>query len=230
MLYPQGEAAELIATTKELLAEEGRDLGLGLRRLVTGDLRGLFDGPSTVHLNPETPLVCLDLSALYGSPALGLLMACATAWLQAEIRRRASTSQRTILVLDEAWAVLREPSVARWLQASWKLSRSWGVANVAVLHRLSDLLAVGSEGSELRQLAEGLLADSETRICYQQPPGEVAASARLLGLSDAECEVLPQLSRGVGLWKVGGRSSLVRHLVGPRESELIDTDSSMAAR
>lgn len=230
LLYPQGEAAELIATTKELLAEEGRDLGLGLRRLVTGDLRGLFDGPSTVHLNPETPLVCLDLSALYGSPALGLLMACATAWLQAEIRRRASTSQRTILVLDEAWAVLREPSVARWLQASWKLSRSWGVANVAVLHRLSDLLAVGSEGSELRQLAEGLLADSETRICYQQPPGEVAASARLLGLSDAECEVLPQLSRGVGLWKVGGRSSLVRHLVGPRESELIDTDSSMAAR
>jgi hypothetical protein len=29
------------------------------------------------------------------------------------------------------------------------------------------------------------------------------------------------------LWKVGGRSFLVRHLVGPAERDLVDTDAAM---
>jgi type IV secretory pathway VirB4 component len=227
LLVPEATAAAELATSVPELAAEGRDLGLALRRLVVGDLAGMFDGPSTVELDLGAPLVCLDLSALYGSAGLGMLMACAAAWLQAEVRRRALEGRRTLLVFDEAWALLREPAVARWLQASWKLSRAWGVSNVAVLHRLSDLSAVGSEGSELRLLAEGLLADSETRICYQQPPGEVAGSARLLGLTEAEREVLPELPRGVALWKSGSSSTLVRHLLGPAEVALIDTDGAM---
>jgi hypothetical protein len=117
--------------------------------------------------------------------------------------------------------------VARWLQASWKLSRAYGVANVAVLHRLSDLLAVGAAGSEQVGLAHGLLSDSETRVVYAQPAGEVARAADLLSLSPTEAELLPHLGRGVGLWKVGGRSFLVRHLVGPAERDLVDTDAAM---
>lgn len=230
LLHPHSDAAATIATSAVVLKEEGRDLGLALRRLVSGDLAGLFDATSTVELDVTAPMVCLDLSALYGSPALGLLMACATAWLQSEIRRRSKVARRTILVLDEAWAVLREPAVARWLQASWKLSRAWGVANIAVLHRPSDLLAVGAEDSELRHLAEGLLADSETRICYQLPPGEVAASATLLGLTQPECEVLSHLPRGVALWKVGNSSTLVRHLLSTHDVALVDTDASMVGR
>ena len=43
---------------------DGRDVAHGLRRLVRGDLAGLFDGPSTVRLDPHAPMVVLDLSAL----------------------------------------------------------------------------------------------------------------------------------------------------------------------
>ncbi len=227
LLNPTEHAAHAISTSVTSLKEEGRDLGLGLRRLVSGDLAGLFDEESNVDLDVAAPMVCLDLSALYGSPALGLLMACAASWLQAEVRRRSKVGRKTIFVLDEAWAVLREPAVARWLQASWKLSRAWGVANFAVLHRPSDLLAVGEEDTEVRHLAEGLLSDSETRICYQLPPGEVGSSAQLLGLNAPEIEVLAHLPRGVALWKVGGSSTLVRHLVGTQESALVDTDGLM---
>jgi len=74
-----------------------------------------------------------------------------------------------------------QPRVARWLQTSWKLSRAHGVANMAVLHRLSDLRSVGTEGSEQVGLAEGLLADSETRVVYAQSPGELARTSDLLG-------------------------------------------------
>jgi hypothetical protein len=44
-------------------ARGGRPLvGHALRRLVAGDLAGLFDGPSTVRFDPSLPMVSLDLS------------------------------------------------------------------------------------------------------------------------------------------------------------------------
>ncbi len=79
-------------------------------------------------------------------------------------------------------------------------------------------------------LAEGLLSDSETLVIYAQPPGEVAKAADLLSLSSTEVDLVPQLRRGVALWKVGRRSFLVRHVVGSAERALIDTDAAMGAR
>jgi len=46
------------------LAEDGRQVGHALRRLVAGDLAGLFDGPSTVWFDPTLPMMSLDLSAV----------------------------------------------------------------------------------------------------------------------------------------------------------------------
>jgi hypothetical protein len=59
--------------------EDGRDVALELGRLVHGDLRGTFDGPTTDGLRFDGPLVVFDLSAVYHSPALGVLMARAAA-------------------------------------------------------------------------------------------------------------------------------------------------------
>jgi len=124
--------------------------------------------------------------------------------------------------------MLRNLGVARWLQSSWKLSRAMGVANIAVLHRLSDLAAVGAAGSEQVGLAEGLLADSETRVVYAQSPGEVARTGELLGLTDTETGLVSTLGRGTALWKVGRRSFLVEHRLGRGEAWLVDTDRAMA--
>ena len=230
LLDPDPASAARIRTDRTRLLEDGRDAALELRRLVHGDLRGMFDGETSPGLDLSGPLVVLDLSALYASSALGVLMACATAWLQAAVSRDGGTRGRSFLVVDEAWAILANLGVARWLQASWKLSRAHGVANVAVLHRLSDLASVGAAGSEQVGLAEGLLSDSETLVIYAQPPGEVARATELLSLSSTEADLVPQLQRGVALWKVGRRSFLVRHAVGSAERALVDTDAAMAGR
>ena len=225
LLDPGAEAARALRTDPTRLMEDGRDVALELRRLVHGDLRGMFDGPTTGGLRLDAPLVVLDLSAVYNSPALGVLMACATAWLQSAVR--AEHHHRVIVVVDEAWAILSNLGVARWLQASWKLSRALGIANMAVLHRLSDLRSVGAGDSEQVGLAEGLLADSETRVVYAQSPGEVERSADLLGLTDTEVALVAQLRRGVALWKVGRRSFLVEHRLASDEVALVDTDAAM---
>jgi type IV secretory pathway VirB4 component len=226
-----GSAASLRTELRDLL-EDGRDVALELRRLVHGDLCGMFDGPTSAGLDLSALLVVLDLSALYQSTALGVLMACATAWLQAHLARTTSSvggGRQTIVVIDEAWALLSNLGVARWLQSSWKLSRAFGVSNVAVLHRVSDLRSVGASDSEQVALAQGLLADSETRVVYAQSPGELAAATELLSLSSTESELLPQLRRGVSLWKVGQRSFLVQHRLSQMERRLVNTDGAMGS-
>jgi hypothetical protein len=235
LLTPSTEAARSLRTEVRDLSEDGRDVALELRRLVHGDLCGMFDAPTTPGLDLSAPLVVLDLSALYQSAALGVLMACATAWLQAALARTtaaggAGSPGRFFLVVDEAWAILSNLGVARWLQSSWKLSRAFGVSNVAVLHRVSDLRSVGASDSEQVVLAQGLLSDSETRVVYAQSPGELEAAAELLSLSATERELLPQLRRGVGLWKVGQRSFLVQHRLSALERRIVDTDAAMSGR
>jgi hypothetical protein len=211
---------------RDQLAEQSRAAAMELRRLCNGDLRGMFDGPTTGGIDLEAPLVSLDLSAVYSSSALGVLMACAAAWLHRAVTRPGAG--RRILVVDEAWAILRNLGVARWLAASWKLARAHDVQCVAVTHRLSDLTAASDTGSEQVQLARGLLADSETRVIHSMRPEEVMATRRLLGLTAAEAEVVSTLPRGCALWRVGNHSAVVEHRYSAAEHQTIDTSPSPA--
>jgi hypothetical protein len=225
LMDPDPEQARSVGTNAAGLAADGRLAALELRRLVEGDLSGMFDGRTTRSLDLDSPVVVLDLSAVFASPALPLLMTCATAWLQTLLRK--DRGSRRLVVVDEAWAILSDLATARWLQATFKLSRAYGVANLVVVHRFSDLRAAGSEGSAQQRLAEGLLADSETRVVFGQSSAEAAVTAGLLGLSATERDLVAVLPRGIALWKVGGRSFLVEHVLGPLEGPLVYTDAAM---
>lgn len=230
LLRPTAEMAERLATTAPELARATRQAALGLQRLCEGDLRGMFDGPTTPGLDLGARLVCLDLSAVYDSSALGILMTCAAAWLKAMVdeQRAAGAGDKLHVVVDEAWRVFSNLGIGEWLQDSFKHSRAYGIQNVVVMHRLSDLRAAGSEGSREARLAEGLLADAETRVIYAQPSDELERTRELLGLTETEVELLPTLRRGEALWKVGQRSFLVYHRLSSFEAQLVDTDARMA--
>jgi type IV secretory pathway VirB4 component len=225
LLNPTAEAAAEVSTDRAALTEWGREAAFELRRLVSGDLRGMFDGATSASVDLEAPMVVLDLSAVYDSDALGILMTCAAAWLQGLLTR--GTTHKTIFVVDEAWAILSNLGIAKWLQASFKLSRARGLQNIAVMHRFSDLSATGAQGSQQERVARGLLSDTETKVVYAQPHGEIAATRDLLGLTDTEAALLPQLDRGIALWKVGERSFLVWHRLGRTERGIVDTDARM---
>jgi hypothetical protein len=52
----------------------------------------MFDGPTSPGIELDGSFGVLDLSAVYDSPALGVLMTCATAWLQPGILRSGDAS------------------------------------------------------------------------------------------------------------------------------------------
>ena len=199
-----------------------------LGKLIERSLRGMFDGPTTVRIDPDGAGVVLDLSAVFQDrDALSLVLLAATAWLQAILARPDGPPR--LQVLDEAWALFGNERTAKYLQSCWKLSRAYGVANVAVIHRLSDLRAQADDGTSTAKVATGLLADTQTRILFRQAPDQATDARELLGLTGVEAELLTRLAKGRALWKVAGRTAVVQHLVGSAEHRFCDTNARMLA-
>lgn len=225
LLTPSRAVAAALSTTPSRLAAASRPLALALHRLLTGDLAGMVDTATTVALSSHLPGVVVDLSAVHGSDALAPVMVCAGAWLSGAISAR--TRSRKLLLVDEAWAVLAHPATTAWLQQVSKLARAHGVQLITVVHRLSDLAAQTDAGTAARAQALGLLADAETRVVYAQAPGERARARELLDLSDAETALMTALPPHRALWRVGGHTALVDHVVTEAERVFTDTDQAM---
>jgi hypothetical protein len=210
------------------LEEDGRLVGHALRRLVAGDLAGLFDGPSTVRFDPTLPMISLDLSRVTENATLiSVLMTCASAWMESALLDP-SGGQRWV-VYDEAWRLMSHPALLRRMDAHWRLARHYGIANMLIFHKLSDLDNVGDQGSAMRALASSLLANAETRIVYRQESDQLGSTASALGLTGTEESLLPTLGTGQGLWRIKHRSFVVQHQLHPAELELFDTTGRMNA-
>lgn len=240
---PTAELADRLGATKNDVQTELREVALALQRLCHGPLRGMFDGPTTAGEHVfDAPVISLDLSEITDGVAavnlpIAIAMVCAVAFLDAKRIERAERAraagrelEKTIRINDEAWRALPIAGLGDYYQAAFKLSRKTGVQHWLVLHRISDLRAAGDEGTRQQRLAEGLLADASTTIVYRQHAQEIPLTTDALGLSETERQLIGSLDQGVALWRAGGRSFEVRHLLSDLEWDLIDTDQAMGPR
>ena len=166
------------------------------------------------------PLVVLDLSAVYHSAALGILMTCATAWLQAGLGRLAADRDRPAW---SSWWTRRGRFSPTW---AWRAGSSRrGSCRGPGACRTSPC-STGCRTST-RRARPGPSRSAWPRACWRTPrPASSTPSHRarsngpraLLGLSSTEAELVPHLRRGVALWKVGSRSFLVQHRLSPLET------------
>jgi type IV secretory pathway VirB4 component len=232
LFAPVVDMADRLRTTPEALADDSRRVALAIQDLCEGPLKGMFDGPTTPGLELDAKLLVLDLHAVRDSPAVGILMACATAWMSALLASMAERPgrERLINVADESWKIVQHTGLGEWFQSNFKLARQFGVMNLVVLHKLADLQAAGDAGSRAARIAEGLIADASTRIVYHQDESQVPLTRALLGLSDSEARLITMLAAGQALWRVGARSFVVQHYRSRFETELTDTDTGMRLR
>ncbi len=108
------------------------------------------------------------------------------------------------------------------------MARHYGIANMLISHKLTDLDNVGDQGSAMRALASSLLANAETRIVYRQEP---INSARRRPRSDSPAPSSRSFlhsapGRGCGGSKIA--HSFCQHQMHPAELALFDTTARMA--
>ncbi|GLZ15905.1 hypothetical protein Acsp04_61400 [Actinomadura sp. NBRC 104425] len=180
-----------LAAQLDLAAQSGdteaADLAAQLAPYVTGSYRSLFAGPTTTRATGHLVVFALrDLPE--ETRPVGLLLALDAIWRQvtdpADRRRR-------LVVVDEAWTLMRESEGARFLYKLAKSARKYWTGLAVVTQDAADLLS--------SDLGRAVVANSATQVLLRQAPQVIDEVAEAFDLTDGEKAFLLAANRGEGL-------------------------------
>ena len=153
---------------------------------------------------------------------------CVSSWAESVFTNK--DSGQRVAVYEEGWENLDDVASLERMVAQWKLARDYGLFNILILHKLSDLNRAGDEGSRARELAVSLLADTDIRVVHRQKSDQLRATADLLRLTASEREEISRAPKGTALWKVGElEGRMVKTVRTKLEGQLFDTDHAMTS-
>ncbi|WP_328808142.1 VirB4 family type IV secretion system protein [Nonomuraea antri] len=191
----------------------GAELAVQLAPYVSGSYRELFDGPTTTH--PAGHLTVFSLRDLPEEmKAVGTLLALDAIW-----RRVANPRDRKkrLVVVDEAWLLMKEPEGARFLFRMAKAARKHWAGLAVVTQDAADLLGT--------ELGHAIVANAANQVLLRQAPQAIGAVGDAFDLTEGERQFLLTAERGEALLVAGPASRAAFHIIAsPREADLITTD------
>ena len=211
----------------QMRADAANRMSMTLQRMTTGDLAGMFDGPSTVQFDVNAPATSIDTSSSKGAApvAVRVISACAGSWMESMVTN--SDGGQRVVIYEEGWDNLTNEADLERMTEQWKLARHYGIFNVLIMHKVTDLDMAGPEDSPMGAMAHGLLADADVKVIYRQDASALRATAQEMQLSPREKILLKSLDKGTGLWRVGEATFQVANDLTRAEIPLFDTDSRM---
>src|SRR5205823_7490953 len=166
-------------------------LATRLAPFVSGSYAGLFAGPTTTR--PDGHLVVFSLRELPDElKAAGTLLALDAIWRR--VTNPADRRRRLVLV-DEAWLLMRDPEGARFLFRLAKAARKHLCGLTVVTQDAADLLGT--------DLGLAVVANAATQILLRQAPQAIDALGVAFRLSDGERTFLLGARRGEGILATG---------------------------
>jgi len=214
---PAPVLADLAATLTGLGEPAAAELAARLHPHTDGAFAGLFDGPTTTR--PEGHLVVFSLRDLADElKPVGTLLVLDAIWRQ--ISNPAIRRPR-LVVVDEAWLLMRQPAGADFLFRMAKASRKHWAGLTVATQDTADLL-----GSEL---GKAVVANAATQILLRQAPQAIEEITRAFDLSDGERQFLLSADKGQGLLSTGTQRVAFASLASPAEHFLVTTNPAELA-
>ncbi|MEO6703123.1 MAG: ATP-binding protein [Jatrophihabitantaceae bacterium] len=208
-----------------------------LATLVYGHLAGLFDAPTNVEIDWRAPIQSLSLSRIspLGDEAIGIALMCLNSW-GTGMRAIAEPGDLRIVVRDEAWRQMRlGVEAVKALDADLRLSRGGTGAGadvqIVAAHKPSDLLSVGSAGSQEVAIARDMMHLCDTKILLGQDEEVGAELGSSLGLPAMGQDIVTRWAMartGRALWMVGTRLFKVASILTRTERDLTWTNDALA--
>jgi hypothetical protein len=239
------------ASTPGAYENQVRDLVMTLDLLTTGNLAGVFDGPTSQPIDLDAPAVSVDISrtGASGDQLLTAAMLCTWSYgfsavdAAAALADQGLAPRRSYLaVMDELWRAIRgAPGLVEHADALTRLNRAKGMGSIMITHSLADLEALAAP--EDRAKARGFVERASITVMGGLPPRELEAVSAVTPLTGPERDLVTSWSapdswqpgarhpgRGKYLIKTGERLGIPVELslVGD-EWRLYDTDQAIRA-
>ena len=212
-----GRPAPLLRDLLLVLRERGEPHGLAerLARYAEGSLGRLFSEPTTASL--DRPFVVFNVEGLEEE-----LRPLATYLIADHIWERVRGDPRPrVLLVDEAWSLMRHPEGARFLAELARRARKRWLGLTTVTQDVGDFLG-STEGHTV-------LANSSVQLLMRQDSSTIGVVEETFGLSEGERAFLLAARRGEGLFLARGNHIALRIEASPYEYELATSDPAELA-
>ncbi|MFD7013514.1 VirB4 family type IV secretion system protein [Streptomyces sp. NPDC059928] len=204
-----GDLAAQLAALPDLAAG---NLATRLDPCVTGSHRQLFAGPTTTR--PAGHLVVFSLRDIPEElKSAGMLLALDAIWQQVS---HTGTRRRRLVVVDEAWQLMRDGHGARFLFTMAKAARKYWTGLAVVTQDADDVLA--------SDLGRAIVNNAATQLLMRQAPQAIDQIAAAFHLSRGEQHHLLSAPRGCALLLSGRTKISFSPVASATEHDLITTD------
>ncbi len=186
-----------------------RGLADRIEKFVKGSLVGIFDRQTNVEIrNQLTVFSIRDLEDELRPIAMYLILDYIWTKIRRDIKRR-------ILIVDEAWYMMKYPDSGQFLNSIAKRARKYYLGLTTITQDVEDFLSV--------DLGKSIIQNSSVQILLKQSSAAIDKVAQVFYLSEGEQHLLLSADIGEGLFFAGPAHAAIRVISSPEEHALATT-------
>jgi conjugal transfer ATP-binding protein TraC len=193
----------------------GPQLAQRLRKYTSGTFAGLFSQQSNINI--DNPLVVFNVRDLEDElRPVAMYIVLNYIW-----NKTKSDQKKRILIVDEAWQLMKYEDSANFLFSLAKRARKYNLGVTTVTQDVEDFM-----GS---RLGRAVVANASMQFLLKQSPSAVDILSDVFKLTSEERKRLSQFPVGQGLFFAGQNHVHIQIVASPTETGLITTNPGQVA-
>ncbi|QQS39063.1 ATP-binding protein [Candidatus Woesebacteria bacterium] len=190
--------------------ETALDLAARIEKFVKGSYVGIFDQHTNIEINnPFTVFGVRELRDELRPIAMFIILDFIWTKVKRDMRKR-------ILIVDEAWHMMRYEDSAQFLWSIVKRARKYYLGLTTITQDVEDFLA--------QDIGKAIVTNSALRILLKQSPAAIDRIGDVFYLSQGERQLLLGANIGEGIFFAGNHHVPIRIVASPEEHGLITTN------
>lgn len=188
---------------------EALDLAARIEKFVKGSFVGLFDQHTNVDIkNPFTVFGVKELQDVLRPISMFVILDFIWTRVRRELKPR-------LLVVDEAWHMMRYADSAQFLWSIVKRARKYYLGLTTITQDVEDFLA--------QDIGKAVVTNSALRVLFKQSPAAIDTIGEVFYLSQGERQLLLGANVGEGIFFAGNNHAPINVVASPDEHKLITT-------
>lgn len=188
---------------------DAMDLGARIEKFVKGSFVGIFDAHTNVDINnPFTVFSVKELQDSLRPIAMFVILDFIWTRIKKDLKKR-------LLVVDEAWHMMRYKDSAQFLWSIVKRARKYYLGITTITQDVEDFLA--------QDIGKAVVTNSALRVLLKQSPAAIDKVGKVFYLSEGEQNLLLGANIGEGIFFAGRHHVPISIVASPEEHRLITT-------
>lgn len=190
--------------------EGGRGLAARLDKFAHGSYAGFLNAPTNVDIENRLIVFSIrDLEEELRPIAMYIVLNFVWNLVRSELRKR-------ILVIDEAWWMMKYKDSASFLFGLVKRARKYYLGVTTITQDIEDFL--------ISEYGRPIVTNSSLQVLLKQSPTSIEATAKAFDLTEGEKSLLLEAAVGEGLFFAGLKHVAIKIIASYTEDQIITTN------